>query len=374
MEGYFKLFARQELGFPAQKIDSKKLEKLAKKLDSVSSRPWTIMEVCAGQTRTMLENNLDQLIPSNINLVHGPGCAICATPLNKIDKAIEIAQQEDVIFCCSGELLRLKGSRLDLLEIKAGGADVRVVPSPLDSLALARKHPDKKVVFFTIGFETKAELNALSVWQAKRLGLKNFFLLPSHPLVVSVCSKVLKSLESQVQGILSPGEVCAVTGFSNYERVAKKHNVPIVVSGYEPVDLLEGLLECVKMLESGKASIKNMFRRDVSRDGNKQAKALIGDVFEMVDSEWRGIGLVENGAYALRPEYAQFDADKAFPLEVSSRPDADFCISNQILLGFKKPTDCPAFGKSCRPSDPQGSTMVSNQGTCFTYYKFLHDH
>lgn len=370
------MFAWKDVDFSPQKVDSRQLEKLAKlakKIVSASKRPWTIMEVCAGQTRTMLEHKLDQIIPDNINLVHGPGCAICATPLSKIDKAIEIAQQEDVVFCCSGELLRLKGSRVDLLEIKAGGADVRAVPSPLDCLALARSQPDKKFVFFTIGFETKAELNALSVWQARRLGLKNFFLLSSIPLVVSVCNKVLKSGQSPVQGVLCPGEVCAVTGYSNYERVARKYDVPIVVSGYEPVDLLEGLLACVKMLESGRTDIKNIFRRDVTRDGNKQAKALINDVFEMVDTDWRGIGIVENGAYSLKEEYAAYDADRAFPLTVESRPDADFCIANQILLGFKKPTDCPAFGKSCRPSDPQGSTMVSNQGTCFTYYKFLHD-
>lgn len=332
------------------------------------------MEVCAGQTRTMLENNLDEIIPSGINLVHGPGCAICATPLSKIDKAIEIAQQDDVILCCSGELLRLKGSRCDLLEIKAGGADVRVVPSPLDCLGLARKYPDKKLVFYTIGFETKAELNALSVWQAKRLGLNNFYLLASHPLVVSVCSKVLKTEDSPVQGILCPGEVCTVTGFSNYERVAKKHSVPIVVSGYEPIDLMEGLLECVKLLESKKVSTKNMFRRDVTRDGNKQAKALINDVFDMVDCEWRGIGMVENGGYALRKEFSAYNADLEFDLPVKSIQDSHYCISNDILLGFKKPTDCQAFGKSCRPGDPQGATMVSNQGTCFTYYRFLHDH
>ena len=212
------------------------------------------------------------------------------------------------------------------------------------------------------------------MWQAKRLGLNNFFLLASHPLVVSVCSKVLKSPDTPVNGILCPGEVCAVTGFSNYERVAKKYEVPIVVSGYEPEDLMEGLFACVKMLEGRKVKIENIFRRNVTRDGNKQAKALISDVFDMVDKEWRGIGMVENGGYALRSEFDAFNADKIFDIEVKSRPDSKACISNQILLGFKKPTDCPAFGKSCRPSDPQGATMVSNQGTCYTYYKFLHDH
>jgi len=356
------------------RLDVRRVEKVAKKIASATSHPWTIMEVCAGQTRMLLEYDLRRYLPEQLRLVHGPGCAICATPLATIDRAIAICQLDSVVFCCSGELLRLKGSDCDLLEMKARGADIRVVHSPLDSLTLARKMPEKKVVFFTIGFETKVELNALSVWQAKRLGLKNFYLLYSHPCVSAVCSRVLRTVDTPVKGILSPGDVCSVTGTSEYERLSQKYGAPFVITGYQPLDLLEGILSCVKFLESGKSGVKAQYERAISRDGNQQAKALISEVFEVKDREWRGIGNVERGGYRMKSDFAAYDAFGQFEVDVVSRADSPSCISNQILLGLKVPTDCPVFGNSCHPNSPQGATMVSNQGTCFTYYNFRHNH
>lgn len=356
------------------KLDTSKLEKVAKRIASSVTRNWTLMEICGGQTSHLLEYKLDQMLPSNVNIVHGPGCAICITPVELIDAAIQIAQQPSVILCASGDLLRLRGTNCDLLEIKAQGADVRVVHSPLDCLSIARESPDKKVVFFSTGFEMTAQLDALSIWQAKRLGLKNYLLLGSHGHVPAVCKRILKEPNTAVQAIMGLGNVCNITGFVDYEQLSKRFQLPVVVTGHEPIDFMEGVEMCVRMLESGKISVENQFRSGVSRDGNREAKSLINEVFELVDREWRGIGRVELSGYRLKPEFQAHDARRVFDVKVESKPDSSACISKEILLGFKKPTDCPLFGKSCRPGSALGATMVSNEGTCATYYNYRHEH
>jgi len=350
-------------------LDKRKLEKIAKQLASTSSRPWTIMELCSGQTNTYLEAGLREYLPKNIDVVHGPACAVCATPVALIDAAIELAKQESVILCASGELIRLKGSQTDLLEIKAQGHDVRVVHTPLDSLGIARESPDKKVVFFSVGFERTVQSNALAIWQAKRLGLKNYFMLASHLHVAGVVKHILNQPDTKVQGILGLTDVCAVSGLGDYEPLSKRFQAPVVVTGHEPLDILEGIKICVGMLESQNANVETQ-SHSISRDGNREARALIREVFEVGNRYWRGIGFVENGGYHFKPEFHHFDAERAFNLQIVATEDAPVCISKEILLGFKKPTDCPAFGKGCRPGNALGSTMVSSDGACSSYYNF----
>lgn len=332
------------------------------------------MELCGEQARAILEQRVDERLHPSINLVHGPGCAICATPVSQIENAIKIAQKEAVIFCAPGELMRLKGYSCDLLEIRAQGADVRVVSSPLDCLAIARDNSDNKVVYFSAGFDMTAQLNAHSIWQAKRSGITNYFLLSSHGYVPGVCKRILKEPQSPVQAILAPAQMCNVSGYADLEPLAEKFRTPIVVTGYDAIDILEGIEKCVELLGSKCSAVESQYASGVSRDGNREAKALIREVFEIVDREWRGIGVVTNGGYRLKAEFERFDAEKEF--EVSSAPAGDYkvCISDRILLGFQKPIECPAFGKSCRPSSPMGATMVSNEGVCATYYDYRHDH
>ncbi|MBX3075802.1 hydrogenase formation protein HypD [Candidatus Obscuribacterales bacterium] len=354
-------------------IDKHKLEKIAKQIAGISSRPWTLMELCSGQTNSFLENGLDQYLPSNIDIVHGPACAVCAAPIALIDAAIELANRDNVILCASFELLRLKGSVCDLLEIKAQGRDVRVVHTPLDSLAIAREEPGKKVVFLSVGFEMAAQSNALAAWQAKRLGLKNYFLLASQCYFPAVVKHILAVPGSKVQGIFGLSSVCSVTGMVDFEPISKRYQVPIVITGHAPTDLLEGIRLCVNLLENKNASVENLFRGSVSRDGNREGKSLIKEVFQLGDRYWRGIGVVEQGGYHLRPEFQQFDAERAFELQFEAKGDNQACISREILLGFKKPTDCPLFGKGCRPGNAMGSTMVSSEGACASYYNFKND-
>ncbi len=353
-------------------LDRRQLEKVAKRIATHATREWTLMEICSGQTASFLELELEELLPKNIHLMHGPSCAICTASLSYIDRAIAIAQLDSVIFCAPGDLLRLKGSQCDLLEIKAQGHDVRVVHSPLDCLNIARAQPDKNVVFFSIGFEMTAQANALSIWQAKRLGVKNYSLLGSHGYVPSICSRVLSEPNSRIQGIIGLGNVCTVSGFAEYENISRRFSVPVVVTGYEAINLLEGIDICIQMLESGKNAVENQFRETVSKAGNKEAKALINEVFELADREWRGIGRIENGGYKLRPDFEAYDAELIYPVDIETKADSDACISKDILLGFKKPTDCPLFGKSCRPGTALGATMVSNEGTCATYFNYAH--
>jgi hydrogenase expression/formation protein HypD len=332
------------------------------------------MELCGEQARAILEQRIDERLHPSVNLVHGPGCAICATPVSQIENAIEIAQRETVIFCAPGELMRLKGYNCDLLEIKAQGADVRAVSSPLDCLAIARDNPDNKVVYFSVGFDMTAQLNAHSIWQAKKSGISNYFLLSSHGYVPGVCKRILKEPQSPVQAILAPAQMCSVSGYADLEPLAEKFRTPIVVTGYDAIDILEGIEKCVELLRSKRASVESQYASGVSKDGNREAKALIKEVFEIVDSEWRGIGIVPNGGYRLKQEFERFDAEKEFGVSSAAARDSSVCISNRILLGFQKPIECPAFGKSCRPSSPLGATMVSNEGVCATYYDYRHDH
>lgn len=345
--------------------------KLAREIERSCTQPWTIMEVCGGQTHTILQFGIEDLIPAAINLVHGPGCPVCVTPISLIDRALEIARLPDVIFCSFGDMLRVPGSTIDLLDAKARGADVRIVYSPLDSLKIAQQNPHVKVVFFAVGFETTAPANAMALYQAKKLKLTNFFVLSSQVLVPPVCASVLEAVDNQVQAFIGPGHVCTITGLSEYEKLSQRFAVPIVVAGFEPIDILESILLCVKQLESGRHEVINQYKRVVESKGNVSAQKLLQDVFEVCDRDWRGLGWIENSGLKLASNYKDFDADLHFErTAVTEHRESSECISGQILRGLKKPTDCAAFGTRCTPEKPLGATMVSSEGTCANYYKF----
>lgn len=350
--------------------DRKIAQLLSSQIGSTATRTWRIMEVCGGQTHTILQYGLEDLLPKAVQLLHGPGCPVCVTPLELIDKAIAIAQMPNVIMCSFGDMLRVPGSTSDLLQAKAEGADVRMVYSPLDALALARKHPERKVVFFAVGFETTAPANAMSVYQAKQLNVHNFFLLCSHVTVPPVIAAILQSPDNQVQAFLGPGHVCSVMGVGEYEALSRHYKVPIVISGFEPVDLLEGILRCVKQLEHGQAQVENQYARAVSSAGNSNAQAILREVFDVSDRLWRGLGAIPKSGFKLSYAYRQFDAQKEFQVETVTTSESPLCISSQILRGQRKPSQCPAFGTQCTPDHPLGATMVSSEGTCATYYKF----
>ena len=345
-------------------------QSLAEQIRATATRPWTIMEVCGGQTHTILQYGLEDLLPDSVNLVHGPGCPICVTPLELIDKAIAIAQTPGVIFCSFGDMLRVPGSRCDLLEVKARGADVRIIYSPLDCVALARANPDRKVVFFAVGFETTAPANATAVWHARRLGVKNFFLLCSHVTVPPIISAILQAPNNLVQAFLGPGHVCSVMGSREYESISRHYRIPIVVTGFEPNDLLEGILLCLQQLEADKAQVEIQYTRAVKRAGNSEAQALIREVFDVIDREWRGLGSIPKSGYKLSHAFQQFDAEQEFEVGAVTAVESPVCISGQILRGLKRPFDCPAFGKACTPEHPLGATMVSSEGTCAAYFRF----
>ncbi len=345
-------------------------QKLLMKIDAVTTRTWTLMEVCGGQTHTIVKYGIDAILPRGITLVHGPGCPVCVTPLELIDKAIVIASRSDVIFFSFGDMMRVPGSRSDLFAVKAAGGDVRVVYSPLDSVRLAEQNPDRVVVFFAVGFETTAPANAMAVWQAKRLGLTNFALLVSHVLVPPAMTAILSSPDRRVQGFLGAGHVCTVMGYEEYEPLAQKFEVPIVVTGFEPLDLIEGIYRCVLMLEEGRSGVENQYARAVRREGNRSARQLISEVFEITDRKWRGIGTIPESGFRLRPEYAAFDAADRFEVETLTVEESSLCMSGQILLGLKKPHECPEFGTRCTPENPLGATMVSSEGACAAYYNY----
>ncbi len=350
--------------------DEELAKKLSAQLKKITTRPWTIMEVCGGQTHTILQFGLEQLLPAGIELVHGPGCPICVTPLEIIDKAIAIAQLPDVIFCSFGDMLRVPGSKSDLLRAKAIGADIRTVYSPLDCLAIAQANPTKKIVFFAVGFETTAPANAMVAWQARRLKLDNFFLLCSHVTVPPVMVAVVQSPENRVQGFLGPGHVCSIMGFEEYMPISETYKVPIVITGFEPLDLLEGILLCVGQLEEGRYTVENQYVRAVSQSGNTAAQSVLKEVFEIIDRPWRGIGIVPRSGYKLSQAFRQFDAELVFDTTSIITIESPVCISGQILRGEKKPIHCPAFGNECTPERPLGATMVTSEGTCASYYKF----
>jgi hydrogenase expression/formation protein HypD len=350
--------------------DGAAAEKVAAVIARTVTRPWTIMEVCGGQTHTIVKYGLDAILPPAVELVHGPGCPVCVTPLETIDKAHAIAAHPDVIFCSFGDMLRVPGSRGDLLGQKSRGADVRIVYSPLDAVNLAAANPDRKVVFFAIGFETTAPPNAMAVWLARRRRLANFSVLVSHVLVPPMMIALLESPDNRVQGFLGPGHVCTVMGSSEYEPIARTYRVPIVISGFEPLDLLEGILWTVRQLEEGRAEVENPYARAVRQEGNPASQRLIDEVFEVCDRKWRGIGPIPRSGYRLRPQYRDHDAEQLFDVEAIETEESSVCISGQILKGLKKPHDCPAFGSACTPESPLGATMVSSEGACAAYYAY----
>ncbi|MBT9587239.1 hydrogenase formation protein HypD [bacterium] len=343
--------------------------KLLDEIRSRVTRPWALMEVCGGQTHSIMRHGIDQLLPPQIELIHGPGCPVCVTPLEIIDQALALAARPEVTFCSFGDMLRVPGSRTDLFHIKSQGGDVRIVYSPLDALTLARRLPERQVVFFAIGFETTAPANAMAVLQAHRLGLKNFSVLVSHVLVPPALEAVLKSPECRVQGFLAAGHVCSVMGWSAYEQLAQKRRVPIVVTGFEPLDLLEGVRRLVIQLEEGRTQAENAYERAVSVDGNPAALKVLDEVFETTDRCWRGIGTIPQSGWQLRPTLAQYDALRRFELACPATAEPALCQSGRVLQGLLKPDQCPAFGRECSPRTPLGATMVSSEGACAAYFR-----
>lgn len=355
-------------------LDEYRSEELAQKvvgeIRRIVTKPWVLMEVCGGQTHTIVKYGIDHMIPPEVELVHGPGCPVCVTSLEMIDKAHAIARRPDVIFTSFGDMLRVPGSDSDLLVLKSRGADIRVVYSPIDALKIARANPDKKVVFFAIGFETTAPGNAMAVFQARKQGIKNFSVLVSHVLVPPAIASILQSPFNRVQGFLGPGHVCTVMGYQEYEPIAERFHVPIVITGFEPLDILQGVLMTVQQLEQGKWDVENQYPRVVKREGNLMAQDLVNQVFEIGDRKWRGVGSIPKSGYKLRYEFRDHDAERIFEVEEIDTKEPDVCISGLVLRGVKKPHDCPAFGTLCTPERPLGATMVSAEGACAAYYTY----
>ncbi len=346
------------------------VRRLADAIRKATTRPWNIMEICGGQTHAIIRFGLDEMLPREITLIHGPGCPVCVTPIEMIDRAVAIAGRSGVIFCSFGDMLRVPGSEKDLFTVKSEGGDVRIVYSPIDAVTLAKKNPDRQVVFFAVGFETTAPANAMAAVQAAKLGLENFSMLVSHVLVPPAMRAVLDSPANRVQGFLAAGHVCAITGLEEYRPIAEKYRVPIVVTGFEPVDILQGVLKCVEQLEAGKHEVENQYARIVRPEGNRAALQQIAEVFEVVPRTWRGIGQIPASGYALRKSYAKFDAAARFGVENITTKEPSECIAGEILQGHKKPHDCPAFGVYCTPERPLGAPMVSSEGSCAAYYRY----
>jgi hydrogenase expression/formation protein HypD len=345
-------------------------QKISADVHALCTKDWTIMEVCGGQTHTILQYGIEDLLPSTVRLVHGPGCPVCVTPIEMIDRAVAIASLPETIFCSYGDMLRVPGSTHDLLEVKARGGDVRTVYSPLDAVRVAKENPDKNVVFFAVGFETTAPPNAAAIWQAKRSGLTNFSVLCSHVTVPPVMAALFDSPDNQVQGFLGPGHVCSVMGTREYDQIATKYHIPIIITGFEPIDILDGILRCVRQLEAGIAQVENAYARAVVSAGNEHALNLLAEVFTVSDRQWRGLGPIPMSGYRISEAYSDFDAELRFDVSLVVANERAECISGEILKGLKKPPDCPAFGTVCTPSNPLGATMVSSEGTCANYYKF----
>ncbi len=350
--------------------DPELVERYLQQLHQTVRRPWTIMEVCGGQTHSLVKNGILDLLPDGINMVHGPGCPVCVTPLNLIDKAIFLAEEREVILCSFGDMLRVPGSKKSLLEAKAAGADVRILYSPLEAVSLAKANPDKEVVFFAVGFETTAPANALSVVHARRQGVDNYAILTSHVLVPPAIEAVMNDDETLIQGFLAAGHVCTIMGIHEYAPIVERYRVPIVVTGFEPVDLLQGILMTVRQLEAGEHRLENQYSRVVRPEGNPEARRVIEQVFDITDREWRGIGTIPMSGYELRPEYAAYDANRKFNVNIEAAEESKECIAGQVLKGIKKPHECPQFGKKCTPQNPLGAPMVSSEGACAAYYHF----
>lgn len=345
-------------------------KRLVDDINATATRPWALMEVCGGQTHSIIRHGIDQLLTDKVEMIHGPGCPVCVTPLELIDKALEIASQPGVIFCSFGDMLRVPGSDRDLFGVKSEGGDVRVVYSPLDALSIARQNPDKQVVFFGIGFETTAPPNAMTVHQAKRLGVSNFSMLVSHVRVPPAIEAIMTSPTSRVQAFLAAGHVCSVMGTSEYPGLVDRFSVPIVVTGFEPLDILEGIRRTVHQLEKGEARLDNAYARVVPPEGNPAARALLSDVFEVTDRGWRGIGMIPDSGWRLSPAYREFDAEHRFQVTGINTAESADCRSGEVLQGLIKPHECSAFGTVCTPRNPLGATMVSSEGACAAYYLY----
>lgn len=354
--------------------DGKAARRYARAIGRITRSPWTIMEICGGQTHAIVKFGIDELLPQQITLVHGPGCPVCVTPIELIDKAVKIAARPDTIFCSYGDMLRVPGSECDLFSVKAQGGDVRIVYSPLDALKLAQENPARQVVFFAVGFETTAPANAMSVYQAGKLGVTNFSMLVSHVLVPPAMEAILSSPAARVQGFLAAGHVCTVMGYTEYEPIAAKHKVPIVVTGFEPLDILQGIYMCVRQLEQGRAEVENQYSRSVRRTGNPPAQQIMKEVFCVIPRKWRGVGEIPASGLGLAPAYAAFDAEQRFGLTEYTAEESPECISGLVLQGIKKPHECPAFGTLCTPERPLGAPMVSSEGACAAYYRYRRHH
>ena len=356
--------------FLSEYRDQKAAEQLAQQIWKKVTRPWTVMEICGGQTHTIVKSGLEDLLPRDITLVHGPGCPVCVTPIELIDKAVAIAHRPEVIFCSFGDMLRVPGSTKSLFDAKAEGADVRIVYSPLDALKLARTNPERQVVFFAVGFETTAPANAMAAWQADHDHIENFSLLVSHVLVPPAMEALLSSSNCVVQGFLAAGHVCTIMGYEEYFPIAERYKVPIVVTGFEPLDILDGILMTVSQLEEGRHEVENQYARATRRGGNRPAQERIIEVFEVVNRQWRGLGEIAASGFQLRGRFQKYDANLRFPFVGEPAQESPECISGLILQGLKKPHECPAFAVKCTPENPLGAPMVSSEGACAAYYHY----
>jgi len=339
-------------------------------IHAITTRPWSVMEICGGQTHAIVRYGIDQLLPENITLIHGPGCPVCVTPTEVIDKAIEIARRPEVIFCSFGDMLRVPGSEADLLQVKSTGGDVRIVYSPLDALTIAKANPDRETVFLAVGFETTAPANAMAAFQAKSEGIKNFSMLVAHVLVPPAIEALLDAPDNRIDGFLAAGHVCTIMGIEEYRPLAERYRVPIVVTGFEPIDILTGVLHCTRQLEKGQADVENVYGRAVRTDGNPHARDLLQHVFEKRPRRWRGLGDIPASGLGLAPAFLDVDAETRFGPADGQAIDNSVCIAGSILRGLKKPSDCPAFGTQCTPEKPLGVTMVSSEGACSAYYRY----
>ncbi len=350
--------------------DAESAKKYSDAIAKITTKPWTIMEICGGQTHSIVKFGIDELLPKNITLVHGPGCPVCVTPVELINKALKIASKPNVIFCSFGDMLRVPGTEKDLLSVKASGGDVRIVYSPLDAVKIAVNNQDKEVVFFAVGFETTAPANAMAVYQAKKGVIKNFSILVSHVLVPPAMEAILSSPDCRVQGFLAAGHVCTVMGYEEYYPIADKYKVPIVVTGFEPLDILQGIYMCTKQLEDGRFEVENQYSRSVQEKGNEPAQNLIREVFKIVPRKWRGVGEIPQSGLGLNDEYIEYDAERKFSVEDITAEESPECIAGLVLQGLKKPYDCSAFGTKCTPEMPLGAPMVSSEGACAAYYRY----
>lgn len=350
--------------------DAETVHRLARSIAGVVTQPWVLMEICGGQTHAIIRYGLDSLLPPELTLIHGPGCPVCVTPTPIIDKAINLARRPEIILCSFGDMLRVPGTREDLFQVKSEGGDVRTVYSPMDALALAKETPDREIVFFAVGFETTAPANAMAVYQAKIQGVENFSILCSHVLVPPAIEALMAAPDNRVQAFLAAGHVCTIMGSSEYDPIASKYRIPIVVTGFEPVDILQGILMCVRQLEEGRCEVENQYLRSVKEEGNPSAQALIEQVFRIIPREWRGLGEIPASGLGLASEFSAYDAERRFTFGNAPSQDNERCLSGLVLQGRLQPDECPHFGNTCKPEHPLGATMVSSEGACAAYYRY----